>query len=272
MPELPPSDREKAILLLTQLREQIRLAANDNPDLIFQIKRYIAKRLEFDERGTPTQRRKLKDLMRKRQHGLCALCQTKLPERGAELDRFLAIEGYTPANTQLLCHDCHRATQKARARLAPPLNLTVAPSQTSPPDQNPSAGILRTGEKTMRVMGTFQSRDAADSVKDAFIDEGFNPGDLIVIANREKPEPPEDADLEPGTEGEGGLTEFEEKIGKVVLGIFHQHKKLEGDGTEGDPTGGALLSVLVKDQPQAVLVKAIFERHFASDIEEIEAL
>ena len=272
MPSLSPQDREKAISLLDRLRADILSIAGEDRELILQMKRYISKRLEFDERGNPTQRRKLKDLKVKQQQGLCALCKTSLPERGAELDRFLAIEGYTPANTQLLCHDCHRATQEARVRLAPPLNLTVAPSQTSPPDQNPSAGILRTGEKTMRVMGTFQSRDAADSVKDAFIDEGFNPGDLIVIANREKPEPPEDADLEPGTEGEGGLTEFEEKIGKVVLGIFHQHKKLEGDGTEGDPTGGALLSVLVKDQPQAVLVKAIFERHFASDIEEIEAL
>ena len=122
----------------------------------------------------------------------------------------------------------------------------------------------------MRVMGTFQSRDAADSVKDAFIDEGFSPADLIVIANRAKAEPPEDADLEVGTEGEGGFAEFEEKVGKAVRGIFHTHKKLEGDSTEGDPTGGALLSIAVRDQPQADLVKALLERHFASDIEETD--
>jgi hypothetical protein len=259
MPELPPSDREKAILLLTHLREQIRLAANDNPDLIFQIKRYIAKRLEFDERGTPTQRRKLKDLMRKRQHGLCALCQTKLPERGAELDRFVAIEGYTAANTQLLCRDCHHATQEARDRHA-----------AAPPPAPHASHPKAPQETSMRVLGTFQSRDAADSVKDAFIDEGFNPADLIVIANREKPEPPEDADVEAGTEGEGGFAEFEEKLGKAVQGMLHHHQKLEGDGTEGDPKGGALLSIAVRDQPQADLAKALLERHFASDIEETD--
>jgi hypothetical protein len=42
--------------------------------------------LEFDERGTPAQRRKLHELKWKTQKGICALCPNELPIRGAELD------------------------------------------------------------------------------------------------------------------------------------------------------------------------------------------
>jgi hypothetical protein len=118
MPSLSPEDREKTIALLDRLRADILSIAGEDRELLIQMKRYISKRLEFDERGNPTQRRKLKDLKFKHQQGLCALCKTRLPERGSELDRFLAIEGYTAANTQLLCHGCHRTTQEARDRLA----------------------------------------------------------------------------------------------------------------------------------------------------------
>ena len=114
MPELSKESRDKAVLILEWLRADILAAAAGDRDLIFQMKRYISKRLEFDERGTPTQRRKLKDLMWKKQRGLCALCSKELPERGAELDRFKAIDGYTVENTQLVCHACHRATQELR--------------------------------------------------------------------------------------------------------------------------------------------------------------
>ena len=114
MPELSEENRAKAIGLLERLRADILTAAAGDRDLIFQMKRYISKRLEFDERGTPTHRKKLKELMSKKQGGLCALCKQKLPERGAELDRFKAIEGYTVENTQLLCRTCHLAAQEQR--------------------------------------------------------------------------------------------------------------------------------------------------------------
>lgn len=114
MPELSEENRAKTVLILERIRTEILAVAGDDRDLIFQMKRYIAKRLEFDERGTPTQRRKLKAQMWKKQLGLCALCQGKLPERGAELDRFKAIDGYTVENTQLVCHPCHRKAQAAR--------------------------------------------------------------------------------------------------------------------------------------------------------------
>ena len=114
MPTLSEEDRVKAIAILEQLRARIIEVAGQDRERLFQLRRYILKRLEFDERGTPTQRRKLKDQKWKSQRGLCALCQEKLPERGAELDRFRAIEGYTAENTQLLCHRCHEKTAQER--------------------------------------------------------------------------------------------------------------------------------------------------------------
>lgn len=114
MPTLSEEDRTKAIAILEQLRARIAEVAGEDRERLFQVRRYIVKRLEFDERGTPTQRRKLKDQKWKSQRGLCALCQEKLPERGAELDRFRAIEGYTIENTRLLCRHCHETVAEDR--------------------------------------------------------------------------------------------------------------------------------------------------------------
>jgi len=114
MPVLPDEERTKVIPILERLRLDLLEAAGGNEEVLFSMKRYISKRLEFDERGTPTQRRKLKDQKWKSQHGLCASCKGDLPERGAELDRFKAMDGYTKANTQLVCHACHRQAQEER--------------------------------------------------------------------------------------------------------------------------------------------------------------
>jgi RNase P subunit RPR2 len=127
MPALSDDDRAKAIQILEQARRLIDSAAVDDPDLRHQIRRYIIKRLEFDERGTPTQRRKLKDLKRKFQRGLCYACAQPLPEKGAELHRLQAIEGYTETNTRLLCRACHQLAEQAVShparRSAKPPNL-----------------------------------------------------------------------------------------------------------------------------------------------------
>jgi hypothetical protein len=114
LPKLPDDMRCKAIAILEYVRHEIAVSTGEDRDLVHQMRRYIAKRLEFDERGTPTHRRKLKEQVRKRQHGLCAVCKEPLPERGAELDRFKAIEGYTVANTQLVCRPCHGRLQEER--------------------------------------------------------------------------------------------------------------------------------------------------------------
>ena len=114
MPILPDADRAKVLPILEKLRVDLQEASGGVEEILFSMKRYISKRLEFDERGTPTQRRKLKDLKRKSQRGLCAGCSGELPQRGAELDRFRAIDGYTAENTQLVCHSCHRKAQEER--------------------------------------------------------------------------------------------------------------------------------------------------------------
>jgi hypothetical protein len=114
MASLSEEDRARAIAILEELRGKIAAVAGEDRDRLFQMRRYILKRLEFDERGTPTQRRKLKEAKRRSQRGLCALCQEELPTRGAELDRFRAVDGYTAGNTQLVCHSCHQKTEAER--------------------------------------------------------------------------------------------------------------------------------------------------------------
>ena len=114
MPALPEDERAKVLPLLAKLRLDLEETSGGNEELLFSMRRYISKRLEFDERGTPTQRRKLKDHKWKSQRGLCAVCNGQLPERGSELDRLKAIDGYTAANTQLVCHTCHRAAREER--------------------------------------------------------------------------------------------------------------------------------------------------------------
>lgn len=114
MPVLKDDDRKRITPLLNEIRERLTVASGGDAELLHQMRRYIAKRLEFDERGTPMQRRKLKDQKWKRQRGLCAMCACELPERGAELDRFKAIHGYTDENTRLVCHQCHRKSQEEK--------------------------------------------------------------------------------------------------------------------------------------------------------------
>ncbi len=122
-----------------------------------------------------------------------------------------------------------------------------------------------------QILGTFQSRDAADSVKDAFIADGYKASDLMVMVNRESPEPPEDARLEVGSKGEEGFAGLEEKVGKAVLSMMGKAKTVEGDGFEGEGKGGALLGVRVEDDAAEARVRALLERHFASDIEVAQA-
>ena len=119
----------------------------------------------------------------------------------------------------------------------------------------------------MQVLGTFQSRDAADAVKDALRGEGIDVANMIVMSNKEAPEPPEAAVLEPGLDSEGGMAGLQEKVGKAFLSLTHSKEKLDGDGFEGEAKGGALLGVTVADQAEADRVIALLQRHFASDIE-----
>ena len=113
MGALSEEDRAKAIGILERVRGEIDAVAGEDAELRFQVRRYVLKRLEFDERGTPTQRRRLKEQKWKFQKSRCWECGEPLPKQGAELHRLRAIDGYTEANTQLLCRACHARAQAA---------------------------------------------------------------------------------------------------------------------------------------------------------------
>ena len=115
MPELSSEDRLKVLPVLEKVREQLADLAGDDSLRLHSMRRYIAKRLEFDERGNPAQRRKLKDLMWKKQMGKCAICEEQLPESGTELDRFVAVDGYVEGNVRLVHHQCHCDDQAAKS-------------------------------------------------------------------------------------------------------------------------------------------------------------
>jgi hypothetical protein len=70
-----------------------------------------------------------------------------------------------------------------------------------------------------------------------------------------------------GTEGAGGFAGFEEKIGKTVNAMLNKHDILEGTGSEGDPTGGALLTLDVERQEDADRAIELLKLHQAADIE-----
>ena len=88
--------------------------SRDDSELLFALRRKLAKSLIYDERGTPMHRRRIKTLKREEQQGQCAICHEPLPRRGAILDRFEAMRGYTLENTRLLCSECDSRIQEER--------------------------------------------------------------------------------------------------------------------------------------------------------------
>lgn len=108
---LTEAEQELGRAVLQTTREQLKEIAKDDPGLLWALRRYLYVRLQHDERGKPMQRKILKLKKMASQKSLCAVCKKELPERGAELDRFNAMAGYTEENTRLVCHDCHRKIQ-----------------------------------------------------------------------------------------------------------------------------------------------------------------
>ena len=102
--------------LLEEVRLKIQSLSGNDSDLQFAIRRKIAKELSYDERGKPTQRKKLKLKMLRLQKGLCANCGEALPllVRGAVLDRQNAMAGYTVENVKLIFRDCDDKLQEKR--------------------------------------------------------------------------------------------------------------------------------------------------------------
>jgi UTP:GlnB (protein PII) uridylyltransferase len=105
---------EQANALLRDIRARLHSLAGEDAALLFAYRRKIAKELGYDERGKPMMRRLLKLKKMIAQKGLCAECQKELPNRGAELDRINAMDGYTDANTRLVHHECHVKSQEEK--------------------------------------------------------------------------------------------------------------------------------------------------------------
>lgn len=112
--KLSADEQRVAKQILDQVRQLIQQTAKEDKALAWALKRYVYIRLQHDERGTPARRKMLKLKKMVAQNMRCAICKKKLPERGAELDRFNAMDGYTEENTQLICHACHRKIQEDR--------------------------------------------------------------------------------------------------------------------------------------------------------------
>jgi hypothetical protein len=107
-PQLTKQQRDELFApLLKKTKEELDLLSFGDPDLLFALRRKLAKELGYLERGAPMMRVKLKAQKMKEQNGLCAFCNRPLPEKGSELDRFVAKLGYTAENTRLVHHDCH---------------------------------------------------------------------------------------------------------------------------------------------------------------------
>jgi hypothetical protein len=95
----------------------MKALSGEDAELLFAYRRKIAKELSYDERSSPAKRKSLKRRKLISQEGRCALCKSALPPAGlgSVLDRLNAMDGYTEANTRLICRDCDLKTQRERA-------------------------------------------------------------------------------------------------------------------------------------------------------------
>lgn len=106
--------------ILVEIRRRIADAAGADQRFAFALRRYVFKNLSYDERDTPARRTKLKLQKLIDQGGICAYSACPTPrlkmtkEQEPELDRVDAIKGYTPENTVLMHHACHRFSQREK--------------------------------------------------------------------------------------------------------------------------------------------------------------
>jgi hypothetical protein len=113
-PHLLDENLTKVRKILERVRTELSELSNGDPKVLHHARRYLVIRLQFDERGRPADRNKLKLTLLAKQLGKCPDCGEPLPPRGAELDRKDPILGYTEENCKLVHHDCHRKTQAAK--------------------------------------------------------------------------------------------------------------------------------------------------------------
>jgi hypothetical protein len=100
--------------ILDRVRTELATLAGGDQKTLHHARRYLMKRLEFDERSRPSDRKDVKLALMAKQQGKCAICGDPLPAKGSELDRKEAVLGYTEDNCRLVHHDCHRKAQAAK--------------------------------------------------------------------------------------------------------------------------------------------------------------
>jgi hypothetical protein len=111
---LSPDELQQAQALLDSIRKELETLSSGDRELLFAFRRKIYKELTYDERSKPMARRRLKELKRREQDGLCPICNRELPPTYVVLDRFNAVDGYTQENTRLIHQDCDVRTQASR--------------------------------------------------------------------------------------------------------------------------------------------------------------
>jgi hypothetical protein len=100
--------------ILDRVRSILQRASDGDPEFHWALRRKLAKELVYDEREKPAKRKRLKRQKRRQQGDKCQKCGLDLPQRGAVLDRFDAMKGYTLENTHLLCPGCDSELQVSR--------------------------------------------------------------------------------------------------------------------------------------------------------------
>ena len=82
--------------------------------LVDQSHRVNSETVNYDERGKPMIRAKLKAMKWAQQNRTCAHCGEEMPMKYSELDGKNAADGYTPANTELVHAKCHQEREAAK--------------------------------------------------------------------------------------------------------------------------------------------------------------
>jgi ribosomal protein L44E len=100
--------------LMHEVHTRLHEMSQGDPELLWALRRKLAKELVYHERGKPMQRKALKAAKRKTQNGKCALCGENLPEKNTVLDRLKAMGGYTVENTRVICRECDWRVQQER--------------------------------------------------------------------------------------------------------------------------------------------------------------
>ena len=110
-PHLPDEVLNTVREVLDRVRAELNVLSKGDAKTLHHARRYLMKRLEFDERSRPADRNKLKLTLMAKQQGKCPDCGEQLPPRDSELDRTDPVLGYTEENCKLVHHDCHRKAQ-----------------------------------------------------------------------------------------------------------------------------------------------------------------